>query len=250
MTPLVLLHAFPLESQMYAGVAHHWSGRLVTPNLPGFGGTAVPDGEPSLDVYADVVAAELDRLGLDRVVVGGTSMGGYATMAFCRRHGDRVAGLALIDTKASADHPDAAAGRRAMADQMEQGHTAEPLIELVFPKLLGETTKAERPEVVTQVQGWVRDAPPASAAFAQRAMSARPDSFDTLRALDVPALVVVGEEDVLTPPADAEQMAAALPDVTMVRLEAVGHLTPVEAPLEVTAALESLMLRVDGTSSG
>lgn len=246
MTPLVLLHAFPLESQMYAGVVHHWSGRIVTPNLPGFGGTAVPEGEPTLDVYADVVAAELDQLGLDRVVLGGTSMGGYAAMAFCRRHGGRVAGLALIDTKASADHPDGAAGRRGMADQMEQGHTSEPLIELVFPKLLGETTMRERPEVVTQVQGWVRDAPPASAAFAQRAMAGRPDSFDTLRGLEVPALVVVGLEDVLTPPSEAELMAEALSDVTVVRLDRVGHLSPVEAPLEVTAALESLLLRVDG----
>jgi pimeloyl-ACP methyl ester carboxylesterase len=231
---------------MYAGVTHHWSGRLVTPNLPGFGGTAVEEGEPSLDVYADVVAAELDQLRLDRVVLGGTSMGGYAAMAFCRRHGDRLAGLALLDTKASADHPDAAAGRRAMADQMEQGQTSEPLIELILPKLLGETTKKERPEVVTQVQGWVRDAPPASAAYAQRAMADRPESFDTLRAVGVPALVVVGAEDVLTPPAEADKMAEALSDVTMVRLAAVGHLTPVEAPLEVTAALESLMRRVDG----
>ena len=246
MTPLVLLHAFPLESQMYAGVAHHWSGRLITPNLPGFGGTAVPEGEPSLDVYADAVAAELDQLGLNRVVLGGTSMGGYAALAFCRRHGDRLAGLALIDTKASADHPDGAAGRRAMADQMEQRQTSEPLIELVFPKLLGETTMRERPEVVTQVQGWVRDAPPASAAYAQRAMAGRPDSFDTLQVLDVPTLVLVGAEDVLTPPTEADQMVEALTDVELVKLEKVGHLTPVEAPLEVTAALEQLMSRVDG----
>jgi pimeloyl-ACP methyl ester carboxylesterase len=246
MTPLVLLHAFPLESQMYAGVAHHWTGRLITPNLPGFGGTAVPETEPNLDVYADALATELDQLGLDRVILGGTSMGGYAAMAFCRRHGDRLAGLALIDTKASSDTADAAEGRRGMARQMEVGHTTEPLIELVFPKLLGETTMRDRPEVVEQVQGWVRDAPPASAAFAQRAMANRPDSTNTLRAVTVPALVVVGSEDVLTPPADAEQMAAALPDASLVRLDGVGHLTPVEAPLEVTAALEQLVRRVDG----
>jgi pimeloyl-ACP methyl ester carboxylesterase len=246
MTPMVLLHAFPLESQMYAGVAHHVSFRLVTPNLPGFGGSAVAEAEPDLDVYADAVASELDQMGLGRVVIGGTSMGGYATMAFCRRHGDRVAGLALIDTKASADTPEGAEGRRAMAMQMEEGRTISPLLDAVFPKLLGETTKRDRPEVVELVRGWVGDAPPASAAFAQRAMAARPDSTDTLRSMNVPSVVVVGAEDVLTPPSEAEAMVSALSDATLRQIDGVGHLSPVEAPSEVTSALEELMHRIDG----
>jgi pimeloyl-ACP methyl ester carboxylesterase len=143
-TPLVLLHAFPLESGMYAGVGHHLSGGVVTLDLPGFGGTPVPTGEPSMDVYADAVAFELDRLGHERVILGGTSMGGYAAMAFCRRHRDRVAGLALIDTKAAADVPDAAAGRRAMAERMLDSDSTDALVESVLPKLLGETTHSGR----------------------------------------------------------------------------------------------------------
>jgi pimeloyl-ACP methyl ester carboxylesterase len=246
MTPLVLLHAFPLDAQMYRGVTEHVSGQVVTPDLPGFGGTARPKDDPSLDVYADAVAAELDRIGLGQIVIGGTSMGGYTTMAFCRRHGDRVAGLALIDTKASTDAPEAADGRRAMAAHMEDGRTTEPLLELVFPKLLGATTMSERAEVAELVRGWVRDAPAASAAWAQRAMSVRPDSFDTLGGLDVPAVVVVGAEDVLTPPQEAEAMANALPNAEYVLIERAGHLTPVEATQEVSDALDALMRRVDG----
>jgi pimeloyl-ACP methyl ester carboxylesterase len=245
-TPLVLLHAFPLESGMYAGVGHHLSGGVVTLDLPGFGGTPVPTGEPSMDVYADAVAFELDRLGHERVILGGTSMGGYAAMAFCRRHRDRVAGLALIDTKAAADVPDAAAGRRAMAERMLDSDSTDALVESVLPKLLGETTKATRPEVVTQVEGWVRDAPVSAAAYAQRAMAARPESFDTLRATTVPSVVVVGEEDVLAPVSDAEAMVAALPDAGLVVIGGVGHLTPVEAPQAVAQALDALVSRVVG----
>ncbi|HEX5016104.1 MAG TPA: alpha/beta hydrolase [Actinomycetes bacterium] len=246
MTQLVLLHAFPLDSQMYTGVARHMSHQLLTPDLPGFGGTAVPNAEPSLDVYADAVADELDRLQVGRVVLGGTSMGGYVTMAFARRHRDRVAGLALIDTKASADTPDAAQGRRAMAAQMLREQTNAPLLDVVAPKLLGETTARDRPEVVEQVRGWVSDAPPASAAFAQQAMAARPDSTDTLRALDVPSLIVVGTEDVLTPPAESQAMAEVLPDGELRQIDGVGHLSPVEAPAEVASVLDDLMGRVDG----
>ena len=246
MTPLVLLHAFPLESGMYAGVAHLMGPSLVTLDLPGFGGTAVPEGDPSLDAYADAVASELDRRGHSRVVLGGTSMGGYTAMAFCRRHGSRVAGLALIDTKASADPENAAAGRREMADRMEQSGSTEPLLESVFPKLLGRTTTDTRPEVVAQVEGWVRDAPASAAAYAQRAMAERPDSLATLRQMSVPAVVVVGEEDVLSPPTDAVAMAEALPDAQLVQIPAVGHLSPVEAPREVAAALAQLLTRVDG----
>ena len=246
MSQLVLLHAFPLDSQMYTGVARHVTHQLLAPDLPGFGGTTVPNAEPSLDVYADAVADELDRLQVGRVVLGGTSMGGYVAMAFARRHRDRVAGLALIDTKASADTPDAAQGRRAMAAEMLREQTNAPLLDVIAPKLLGETTARERPEVVEQVRGWVSDAPPASAAFAQQAMAARPDSFDTLRDLDVPSLIVVGAEDVLTPPAESQAMAEVLSDAELRQLEGVGHLSPVEAPAEVASALDEFMSRVDG----
>jgi len=244
MTPLVLLHAFPLDAQMYRGVLGAMAGEALTPDLPGFGGTARPHDEPSMDEYADALASELDRVGVGQVVLGGTSMGGYVAMAFCRRYVDRVAGLALIDTKASADTAEAAEMRSTMASIMERDQSTDPLVEMVLPKLLGATTVATRPEVAEQVLGWVRDAPPASAAWAQRAMAERPDSMQTLRALDVPAVVIVGAEDVLSPPADAEAMASALPDAELIVIDAVGHLTPVEAPAAVAQALDGLMSRV------
>jgi pimeloyl-ACP methyl ester carboxylesterase len=246
MTPLVLLHAFPLDAAMYADVAAAFNGRLLTPNLPGFGGTSVPDLEPSLDVYADHMASELDGAGLGRVVIGGTSMGGYTAMAFCRRYRERVAGLALIDTKASADAEPAAAGRRAMAQVMLDEATTAPLLENVYPKLLGATTHAQRPELAASVRASVSAAPPAAAAWAQLAMAVRPDSVPTLAAIDVPALVVVGAEDVLSPPSDAEAMAAVLSDGELVVIANAGHLTPLEAPAEVASALQRLMRRVDG----
>ncbi len=245
MTTLVLLHAFPLDATMYDEVAASFDGDLLTPNLPGFGGEALADGEPSLDAYAHAVARDLDARGIDRAVIGGTSMGGYTAMAFYRLFPERVAGLALIDTKATADAPAASEGRRAMAGEMIEGQTTAPLIENVLPKLLGATTFADRADVVTLVEGWVQGADPAAAAWAQRAMAARPDSLETLAEVRVPSLVVVGEEDVLSPPTDAAMMASALHGAVVVEIPRVGHLTPVEAPHYVAEALTELVQLVD-----
>lgn len=244
MTTLVLLHAFPLDATMYEAVTDEFDRDLVTPDLPGFGGTPLLDAEPSMDAFADHLARQLDAEGLDRVVIGGTSMGGYVAMAFCRRHADRVAGLALIDTKATADPEAAADGRRAMAAAMVDGDTTQPLLDNVFPKLLGVTTTRDRPDVVQRVRDWVTGADPKAAAYAQRAMATRPDSVETLAELTVPSLVVVGEEDVLSPPTDAAVMASALPGAVVVEIPGVGHLTPVEAPHYVAEALSELVQRV------
>jgi len=239
MTTLVLLHAFPLDSSMYDEVRGSLGAAcdLVTPDLPGFGGRPLPDAQPSLDALADAVASDLDERGLDRVALGGTSMGGYTTMAFLRRYPHRVEAVVLIDTKATADADQAAAGRRAMADRLEREDSSDALLEAVYPKLVGVTTVSERPAVAARIRSLVEAAPPRSAAWAQRAMAARPDSTGTLSSTSVPALVVVGEEDQLSPPGDAETMVAALPFGVLSVVARAGHLSPLERPAEVATAI-------------
>lgn len=243
MTTVVLLHAFPLDSSMYDAVRGPLGEvcDLHTPDFPGFGGGPLPDGAPSLDRFADAVVAEMDARGLGQVVLGGTSMGGYVTMALLRSHPERVSGLVLLDTKSSADAPDAAAGRRAMADRLENQAAADVLLEAVYPKLLGVTTFEQRPGVVERVRSMVAEASPASAAWAQRAMADRPDSLDTLRAVGVPTLVVVGEEDVLAPPSEAAAMVAAVTESSLSVIAGSGHLTPLEAPDDVATAISGFL---------
>lgn len=230
--PVVLLHAFPLSSAMWLEQRNDLGDafRIITPDLRGFGGSQLGYDEPSLDHMADDVAALLDTLSLDRVVLGGLSMGGYVAMAFLRRHGDRVAGLLLADTKASADAEAASANRHRIADALDEAGTTQVLLDDVLPALMGETTVVERPMIQGRVRALVEDAPPAAAAWAQRAMAARPDSFDALRAVTVPALVVVGDQDALSSVADAQAMVDALPDARLVVVPRSGHLTAVEAP--------------------
>jgi pimeloyl-ACP methyl ester carboxylesterase len=236
---LVLLHAFPLWSALYDDVRGPLAETfdLVTPDLRGFGSAPLGEDEPSLDRMADDVAELLDRRGTATAVIGGTSMGGYVAMAFCRRHPDRVAGLVLADTKASADADAAKANRERIAQTALAEGGSRVLLDDVLPGLLGDTTKASRPEVAARVRAWVAQAPAGAAAWAQRAMAARPDSFATLRACDVPAVVVLGAEDALMTRSDAQDMVDALPHGRLVVLPGAGHLTPVETPDAFVSAL-------------
>ena len=240
-SPVVLLHAFPLSAAMWEAQAGPLGrvSRLITPDLPGFGRSPSAEGEPSVDLMADEVRDLLDHLGLDAVVLGGLSMGGYVTMAVLRRHRDRVRAIVLADTKAGADTEAARANRERMAEVMLAGGGTAALAEELLPTLVGQTTLQSRPDVVELVRSHIRASEPTAVAWAQRAMAVRPDSVDTLRRARLPALVIVGEEDLLTPPAEAEAMAGALPDAVLVRIPQAGHLSALEQATAFSDAITS-----------
>lgn len=244
--PVVLLHAFPLSSAMWSAQREVLSAdyRVLTPDQRGFGGSPLGDDQPSLDVAADDVAALLDVKAIERAVVGGLSMGGYVAMAFARRHPERLAGLVLADTKASADSDPARDKRERIARAVLQAGDAAVLLEEVLPTLLGDTSERERPEVVAAVRQMVTDAPAPAVAWAQRAMAARPESFTSLRSAGVPTLVIVGEEDRLSPPDEAQQIVAAVPGAELRSIAAAGHLSAVETPEAFSSAVRDFLTRL------
>jgi pimeloyl-ACP methyl ester carboxylesterase len=241
--PLVLLHAFPLSSAMWAGQREGLADlcRVITPDQRGFGGSPLGEEPPSLDRAADDVVALLDRLGVDRVVLGGLSMGGYVAMRFLARYPERVRALVLADTKATADPPEIREKRELQAQRITGAGGRETLSADLLPVIVGRSTTERRPDVLEAVRAFVAVAPLESAAWASRAMAVRPDSLDVLAAADVPALVIVGEEDTLTPVADAEAMVAALPQGRLVQIGAAGHLSAVEDPAAFTAAVREFV---------
>ncbi|RAY15778.1 alpha/beta hydrolase [Actinomadura craniellae] len=231
-TPLVLLHAFPLSSAMWLAQREGLAGRfrIVTPDLRGFGGSLLGADEPSIDAMADDVALLMRRQGIARAVVGGLSMGGYVAMALARRHPDRLLGLVLADTKASADTEEARRNRLRQAEVMEAERSVRVLVDEGLPNLLGPTTFRQRALVYGRVRGLMQATPAGAAAWAQRAMAARPDAFGTLRDTRVPALVLVGDEDRLTTEDDARAMTEALPNAELMVIPRAGHLSAIEQP--------------------
>jgi pimeloyl-ACP methyl ester carboxylesterase len=244
--PLVLLHAFPLDARMWTDVAALLPGTapVLAVDLPGLGaagGAPLPD--PSLDAAADAVAAALAAAGHGRAVVAGLSMGGYVALALAERHPDLLAGIGLLDTKATADADDARANRLRVAGVVESAGTVDEVLPMATA-LLGSASR-ERPELVARLEALIGAQPPAGVAWSQRAMAARPDRTAVLAGYRGPALVLVGEEDGPTPPAQARAMADVL-GVQPVVVAAAGHLTAVEAPAVVADALADLVRRAAG----
>jgi pimeloyl-ACP methyl ester carboxylesterase len=247
-----LLHGFPLFRAMWdtpaALLADRW--RVITPDLRGFGDSPTDLSQPpSLDHMADDVADLLDRLQLDRVVLGGVSMGGYVAMSFLRRYADRVDTLVLINTKPTPDTPDAKQNRGRIAAALEASGSAEPLRSMI-DNLLGKSSRATKPALVALVRTWIDATDPAAAAWAQRAMAARPDSRPVLSQASCPAIVIASDEDALTSVAEARAMAELFsPPAAFRVVPGSGHLSVVEQPKRAMAELRDALDALDGVSS-
>ncbi len=210
--PVVLLHAFPLARTMWAPQIEALQDAclLIVPDLPGFGGSRGFTEAPSLDRMADAVAELLDELKVnERVVLGGLSMGGYTALAFVRRHAGRLRGLILADTKAEADDAAGKANRDRLIAFASQ-NSPRAVLEQMLAKLVGPETMAKRPEVVESIRQIAEGQTSEGIIGALQAMRDRPDSGPSLSAIRVPTLVVVGEQDALTPLAVAESLAARI----------------------------------------
>jgi pimeloyl-ACP methyl ester carboxylesterase len=242
--PVVLLHAFPLSSVVFDRLSRHLDGsRVVCVDLPGLGrSAAAATGAPSVAAMADAVVAVLDAVGVDRAVVLGVSTGGYVALEVLARHPDRVRGLALGSTTTRVVEPDVPAERRALADDLDATGDLEALVKQADAGL-GPTALREQPTLLPLLQEVVRAADPVGVAWAARAIAGRRDTTAVLASYDGPVLLLCGAEDTETPPARAAEMAAARGDrpTRTVVLPRTGHLTVLEQPLQVAAALLDLV---------
>jgi pimeloyl-ACP methyl ester carboxylesterase len=243
---VVLLHAFPVNHHLWDEVAPTIAGagfRVLTPDYAGFGDSPVPTAPPSVDAMADDILIRLEGLGITQFCLVGLSMGGYAAMAMLRRAPERITALGLVDTKMAADTDEARERRLAVAERVVADGSPHFLVDAMLPQLLGPQTRSDRPDVVARVSGWIESARPQAVAWAQRAMAARPDSTADLETYPGPALVLAGSDDVISPPEEQERIAATLPDSDLMLVAGAGHLSAIERPGPVAAALSELARR-------
>jgi pimeloyl-ACP methyl ester carboxylesterase len=242
--PLVLIHAFPLSADMWRRqldrVPDGW--RFVAPDLRGFGPSAVDDQPLTMDDYANDVLGLMDAAAIETAVIGGLSMGGYVTFALFRLAPGRFAGVVLADTKAQADTEAGVAARRALLETLRAGGVSA-VADSMMTMVVGETTRRENPQVMTWVRELMEANKPEAIAAAVHALMGRPDSTPDLGRIRCPALVIVGEEDTVTPSADAELLARTIPATELVALPRAGHLSNLEVPEDFSGALTRFLSR-------
>jgi pimeloyl-ACP methyl ester carboxylesterase len=251
--PLVLVHGFPLDQTMWAGQQPlSREVRLLTPDLCGFGQSAAPSQSTiTMRQFADDLGAMLDQLSIaDPIVLGGLSMGGYVAWQFWQQHRSRLSlsGLILCDTRAAADPAEVAAGRRQLAERVVREGVAGT-VEEMLPRLLAPATLQSAPPFVDQIRRVMVGTSVDAYAAAQRGMAERPDMSALLPEIDLPTLVICGQYDALTPPAEMRAMARALPRALYREIPAAGHLAPCEQPRLVNSAIQEFLRNLDGGSS-
>jgi pimeloyl-ACP methyl ester carboxylesterase len=233
---VLLLHAFPLHSGMWARqiAALEKKHRVIAPDYRGLGKSGASAEPSTMELLAQDVRALLAHLRVERAAVAGLSMGGHLAFELYRQAPGLFRGLALCDTKASADTEEGKAAREKFAQTaIEKGLTW--VTDEMIPKLLRPQPD---PAAVKEVRSLIAEGTPAGVAAAQRGMARRPDSLATLGTITCPLLVVVGEEDTLIPPAESEKMVAAAKAAKLVRIPKAGHITCIENPAAFTQALE------------
>lgn len=232
-TTLVLLHAFPLnraqwEQQVHA-LAHEKGMRVVAPDLRGLGESSFESGPVTVEQMADDVLGLLDDLGVETFALGGLSMGGYVAFQILQRAAERVHGLILADTRASADSPEARQGREVSAVFVEE-HGVTALFDRDVPRLFSHVTQANRLDIIEQGRRIAAMNMPIGVAAASRGLGLRPDVTALLPQIHCPTLVLVGEQDAITPITDARTLFERIPDAQLEVIADGGHLSNLERP--------------------
>jgi pimeloyl-ACP methyl ester carboxylesterase len=229
------------DEDEYEGGATPW--RAIVADLRGYGESTVVAGKTTLDTFARDIAALLDELGIRDVVIGGLSMGGQIAMEFCRLYPERVRGVLLAATFCRAETEEGRRQRVAMADRL-LNEGMEPYAQEVLPKMVTPANLIALPRVADHVRAMMRATNPIGAAAAVRGRAERPDYAETLARVDVPAAVVVGDEDAFTTRADAERMSTLLKQSELVWMKGVGHMPNLEREAEFNEAVARLLVRV------
>jgi pimeloyl-ACP methyl ester carboxylesterase len=245
--PVILIHGFPLSSELWIpqrGVLAD-DYRVITPDLRGFGQSEPPRGNISIAQYADDIIAIMDSLGIGQATIGGLSMGGYIAMAMLRRNPNRVRAVMLMATKAPGDTE---AGKQARNEMIALARSdgAAAVAEKMLPKMLTARTRAENPELVAFARTMMAGASVEGITGALGALRDRPDSTATLQNLQLPVLILVGAEDELTPPSEAEAMHAAIRESRLEVIPEAAHLVNLEQPEAVNRAMLEFLAKSTG----
>jgi pimeloyl-ACP methyl ester carboxylesterase len=239
---VVLLHPFPVHHEFWLPVipALESRYRLILPDLRGHGDSGVGQGPALMAKHAADIARVMDAAGVGKAAFIVCSIGGYIVFEFLRRFRARVSALALCNTRPQPDAPEARADRLKAAEAVLQQGT-EQFLQGMIPKLLGATTVSSRPDLVEGALRMMRKMSAEDISQVQRGMAERPDSVRDLEHINLPTLIVIGEEDTFSTVADGELMRQNIPGSRLKIIPKAGHYAPWERPEAVAPLLRQFL---------
>ena len=238
-TPFFLLHGSPTDRHVWDGQVGDLVSaglRVVRPDLRGHGESPLGDGPSTVEAMADDVLALADDLGIPRFLLGGFSFGGWVSMEIVRAHPERVLGLLLVSTGARPDTPKEKAGRGQQAAQL-RGEGIR--VDGYRDRVLTQDTLRNRPEVWQAARNSMAAVSAEGRARAVEGMGSRSDFRPVLKGVRIPALVVAGAEDPVTPPELAREIHGLIPGSFLQVVEGASHFVTLEAPGIVSQAISN-----------
>ncbi|QDU80583.1 AB hydrolase superfamily protein YdjP [Polystyrenella longa] len=241
--PILFVHGFPLDHRMWREQRTSFSSnyRVIIPDLRGFGKSGVTEGTVSMAQFADDLNKILTELKVyEPVVYCGLSMGGYIAWEFARRYPERLSGLIVCDSKALPDSDDTRQTRQHSATELRENGT-DNVVFAMMPKMFGMTTRAENKKLVEEFRQMMLDANPEGMAAGQLGMADRADATTFLSDINVPTLLIGGEEDIISPVLEMQEISNKMPHAQFVEIPKAGHLAPLEKPVEVNDAIRKFI---------
>jgi 3-oxoadipate enol-lactonase len=241
--PILFVHGFPLSHSMWRAQLEAFASghRVIAPDLRGFGESDVTEGKVTMEQHADDLAVLLDELNVDEpVVLCGLSMGGYIAWQFQQKYPNRLRALILCDTRAIADTPDGVENRRRLAKMVIENGSAA-VASVMLPNLFSPATADRDQSAIDELRQTIEATSPQGIAAASLGMAVRPDVTPFLPNIETPSLLIVGEDDGISPPEEMRSIATAMPDARLEVIPEAGHMSPLENPESVNTAIREFL---------
>jgi len=248
---IIFIHGFPFTKSMWEGqveaLKDHY--RLIAYDVRGHGDTDAGNEDFTIELFVNDLLSLMDALKLDKVTLCGLSMGGYIALNAVENYPKRFDALILSDTQCTADTPEAKEKRmKAIESIRESG--VEKYAEESIKNLFAPTSFTAKPKEIATIKEMIVNTPEQSLSKTLLALSRRKETCSKLHEIKIPTLILVGNEDKITPPAAAQLIHEKIQHSRLKIIEHAGHLANLENPAEFNSQLKKFLHRCNEKSFG
>jgi pimeloyl-ACP methyl ester carboxylesterase len=242
---IIFLHGFPYDHTMWKAQIDELSEKYfcVTYDIRGLGESPVGDGQFTMESFVDDLETIINELKLDKLILCGLSMGGYIGLRALEKFENKFSAVVLCDTRADADGNEGKL-KRASAIKRINKEGLEPFTKDFITSCYGEHYKKNKKEDFEKRIAKSSAFDPVGVKGSLLAMLGRNDTTEYLNKIEIPALVICGEFDALTPPAVMKTLADKINGAEFVVIKNCGHMSPIEKPKEVNEAIKNFLKNI------